>query len=117
MKFGDIDPERFVSSDRVSVDMSEWWGEGAVVYARAVTAADHARVGRAPYAKGWPFVPSFEGSAHLLTLVAQDKDGDPFFDDPIKDRKRVMKLPMEQLEALLSLLGDVSMDTSDAEKN
>lgn len=101
--------------DLRSIDMSEHWGDGAVVYAREVTPADHMKVARS--CKGWPSTASFDGLIHLLTLVCQNSDGGPFFNNPIKDRKSLARMPMKVLSPLFGLLGDVSGDDSESEEN
>lgn len=114
MKFSDIE---IPTTDRKRVDMSDHWGEGAVVYVREATPADHQRVARDPNCKGWPFEPTLAGSIYLLTIICQDEAGEQFFDNPVADRKTLAKQPMSVLGGLLSAIGDVELDESEAEKN
>ena len=107
MKFSQITPADTLAQKR-SVDMSPFWGEGCVIYARPVTPADHMKVAKYPDSKGWPQNATMSGVVRMVILIALSDDGEPFFDEPIKDFQKLMKMPMEVLDALSGLVGDPS---------
>lgn len=96
--------------------MSEFWGEGMVVYAIPPTPAHHELVGKDPKSKGWPSNPSMYGVAKLLTLVCRTAEGEKFFTQPIKDIPRLLKMPMPVFERLSGLI-NVEIGEEELEKN
>ena len=112
MKFSQITPADELAEKR-SVDMSSFWGEGAIVYARPVTPLDHMKVSKNPDCKGWPQVATMSGVVRMVIRIAQNAEGEAFFDNPIKDFDKLMRQPMEVLDALSGLVGDPAGDDLD----
>lgn len=106
MKFSDIE---YTTPDRVSVDMTKHWG--CVVFARPVTVKDHAMVARKH--EGWPHKTDFAAMVTLLMEVAQNEEGEQFFE--LKDKPRLLSMPMSVMNDAFQLIAPPNED--EIEKN
>ena len=113
MKFSDVDIEAAAERiPRKSVDMTKFWGEGAIVYGRPVTPADHRRV--SVKHKNFTTNPTLDGMCMMICLVAQTESGENFFE--LSDRLKLVKMPVEILTPLFELVGG-AIDEDELEKN
>ena len=117
MSFSTIDKSLLAANSdrRNEIDMSEFWGEGQVLYAREIRPVDHIKVGRDPKCKGWPAEWSLEGAIYLATLVCQNEDGSQYFDNPIKNRIALLNMPQRVTTPLIAGVVGEHVAEGDAE--
>lgn len=97
--------------ERKRVDMTEFWGEGSIIFATPLTARDITRITRRH--KDFQSNPSIEAMVDLLIWKAEDENGDKVF--TVEHRPMLIRRPLPEITAAIAVIEGV--DTEDVEKN
>ena len=102
VKFADLSLD---SVDQKSVDMTAEWGQGAVLYATAVTPLDLKAL-----TKRHPSImtsPTPEAVVDLLIRKATNAEGEKFF--TLEDKPKLMLRPVREIEKAAECLGEIDI--------
>ena len=97
--------------ERTRVDMTEFWGKDAVIYATPLTARDITRITKRH--KDFQSNPSIEAMVDLLIWKAEDVDGEKVF--TVEDKPMLVRRPLPEITAAVAIIEGV--DTEEVEKN